>query len=193
MQLSSSGGCQTESTNASEKHVPHLHAPPAAFGSPHWSRKRTRVSTSNEGVVHLFVLISSGGSGDAAAMEILIGSGRVIALGFDPGTTYLHVGNVPGKPFPGEFMTTFQIDMRSILLGFARDLGLESSRPIWANDPLVEVSRLDHTAGGQPFCSTITMSRCRTSKSVSLASTGGSSHKHSKLLYWPSLIKPIQV
>lgn len=102
----------------------------------------TRVVTGSGTVLATF------SGGDAAAMEILNGSGRVIALGFDPGTTYLTVGNVPGKPFTGEFQTAFQTGMRSVLLGFATDLGLDSTRPISADDPLVEVSRLDHATGG---------------------------------------------
>jgi hypothetical protein len=87
-------------------------------------------------------------SGGAAAMEILNGSGRVVALGFDPGTTYLNVGKVSGGPFPGRFMTAFQIGMRSILLGLATDLGLDSARPISADNPLVEASRLDRADDG---------------------------------------------
>jgi hypothetical protein len=102
----------------------------------------TRVVTGSGTVLATF---SSGG---AAAMEILNGSGRVIALGFDPGTTYLNVGKVPGGPFPGQFITAFQTGMRSILLGFATDLGLDPARPISADNPLVEVSRLDHATGG---------------------------------------------
>jgi hypothetical protein len=102
----------------------------------------TRVVTGSGTVLATF----SGGG--AAAMEIPIGSGRVIALGFDPGTTYLNVGKVPGGPFPGQFMTAFQTGMRSILLGQATNLGLDSARPIWTDDPLVEVSRLDHATGG---------------------------------------------
>jgi hypothetical protein len=102
----------------------------------------TRVVTGSGTVLATF---SSGG---AAAMEILNGSGRVIALGFDPGTTYLNVGKVSGGPFPGQFITAFQTGMRSILLGFATDLGLDSARPISADNPLVEVSRLDHATGG---------------------------------------------
>ena len=72
----------------------------------------------------------------------------MIALGFEPGTTYLNVGKVPGGPFPWQFMTAFQTSMRSILLGIATDMGLDSTRPIWTDDPLVEVSRLGHPVGG---------------------------------------------
>jgi hypothetical protein len=106
------------------------------------STRSTRAVT-GEGTV-----LATFSNGDAAAIEIPIGSGRVIALGFEPGTTYLNVGKVPGGPFPWQFMTAFQTSMRSILLGIATDMGLDSTRPIWTDDPLVEVSRLGHPVGG---------------------------------------------
>jgi len=45
-------------------------------------------------------------------------------------------------------MTAFQTGMRSILLGLATNVGLDSARPIWTDNPLVEVARLDHPTGG---------------------------------------------
>jgi hypothetical protein len=109
---------------------------------------KTLPGGSTRPVVGSGTVLATFSSGQAAAMENLSGSGRVVALGFDPGTTYLNVGKVPGGPFPGQFMTTFQTDMRSILLGIATDLGLDAARPITTDNALVEASRLDHPNGG---------------------------------------------
>src|SRR5262249_7658818 len=112
------------------------------------TRLTTLSTRSTRIVIAAGTVLATFSSGGAAAIEIPVGSGRVIALGFEPGTTYLNVGKVPGGPFRGQFTTAFQAGMRSILLGFASNSGLDLRRPIWTDDPLVEVSRLDHPVGG---------------------------------------------
>jgi hypothetical protein len=124
----------------------------ATKGAAQLDWQGTTLSTLSTGLTRAVTgggtVLATFANGSTAAMEVAVGSGKVIALGFDPGMTYLNVGNVRGKPFPRRYQTAFQTGLRAILLGLATGLGLDATRPIWASEPLVDVSRLDHPPGG---------------------------------------------
>jgi len=94
-------------------------------------------------------------TGENAAVQVLYGTGKVVVVGFELGKAYQKTDQGAGAdlvqrgiPFPGYFQTGYQEAVRAILLGLATELGLAAQRPVWTDDPLVEVSRVNHPTGG---------------------------------------------